>query len=191
MIKKSLLLAIAFLLFASVTASAQSEKSLTHPGLMKVYDDWKQKQLVDKAELPEHLAMAVVSQRIDGGSAQLDFALISKLSDDKLGNELILEIQPMITSLDADGKPTDSQAVGIATRTSITADETGNLSSPTTVSVLVPADARANSVIVKWVLSKRLTVEKQALSHNELHLLLGETPNSTLMAIVKAKTSEQ
>lgn len=191
MLKKSLLVAIAFLLVASATASAQDGKNLAHPGLMKVYEDWKQKQLIDKAELPEHLAMAVVSQRIDGGSAQLDFALISKLSDDRLGNELTLEIQPMITIRDADGKPTDSQAVGIATRTSVTADETGNLSSPTTVSVLVPADSRADAVMVKWVLSKRLTDEKQTFSQNTMHLLLGETPNSTLMAIVKAKSSEQ
>ncbi len=191
MIKKSLLVTIAFLFFASVTVFAQDGKSIARPGLMQVYEDWKQKQLIDKAELPEHLAMAVVTQRIDGGNAQLDFALISKGSDDKLGNELTLEIQPMITIRDADGKPTDAQAVGIATRTSITADETGNLNSPTTVSVLVAADPRADAVTVKWVLSKRLTDEKQALSQNTMHLLLGETPNSTLMAIVKTKSSEQ
>ena len=191
MIKKSLLLVFTFLLLGATTALAQTEKGIAHPGLLKVYEDWKQKQLADKPELPEHVAMAVVSQRIDGGNAQLDFALIRKISEDQLGDELLLEIQPMITIRDADGKVTDSQTVGQLTRTSITADEAGNLRSPISVSVLVPADSRADAVMVRWVLSKRLTDEKQTFSQNTMHLLLGETPNSALMAIVKAKSSEQ
>jgi len=185
-------MAFSFLLLASATAVAQIEKDAARPGLMKVYEDWKQKELANKAELPEHLAMAVVSQRIDEGSAQLDFALINKISDGKLGNELMLEIQPMLTIRDADGKPIDSQAIGNATRTFITADEAGgNLSSPVTVSVLVPAEARADAVMVKWILSKRMADEKQALSDNTMHLILSDAPNSALMVITKAKSAEQ
>lgn len=192
MTKKTLFVALSFLLFASATALAQVEKDSTRPGLMQVYEDWKLKQMADKTEMAEHMAMVVISQRIDGGSAQLDFALINKVTDSKLGNELTLEIQPMITIRNSDGKPIDSQAVGNATRTVITADEaSGNLNSPTTVSVLVPADPRADAVLVKWVLSKRMAEEKQALSENTMHLLLSDAPNSALMAITKAKSAEQ
>ncbi len=182
--KMILLAAVLFLLLASATAFAQVEKDLSRPGLMKVYENWKQKELADKAELPEHLAMAVISQRIDGGSAQLDFAFINKRRDQTPGNELMLEIQPMVTIRNAEGKPVDSQPVGNATRTFITADEaSGSLSSPITVSVLVPADQRADAVMVKWVISKRMGEDKQALSDNTMHLLLGDLPNSALMAI--------
>ncbi|HQR34124.1 MAG TPA: hypothetical protein PLK30_15405 [Blastocatellia bacterium] len=191
MAKKNLLMALAVLVFASATALAQVERDAARPGLMTVYEDWKQKELATKGELSEHLAMAVISQRIDDGRAQLDFALINKINDSKLGNELMLEIQPMVILRDADGKPVDSQAVGHPTRTSITADENGELSSPTTVSVLVPADPRADAVMVKWVLSKRMADEKQVLSNNTMHLLLGEAPNSALMAITKLKSVEQ
>ncbi|MGH9802826.1 MAG: hypothetical protein ACRD82_20870 [Blastocatellia bacterium] len=192
MTKKALLAALSFLLFVSVTAVAQVEKDSARPGLMKVYEDWKQKQLADKTEMPEHLAMVVISQRIDEGRAQLDFALINNFGDSKLGNELMLEIQPMITIRNAEGKPIDSQTVGSATTTFITADEAGgNLTSPTTVSVMVPADPRADAVMVKWVLSKRMADEKQALSQNTMHLLLGDVTNSALMAITKAKSAEQ
>ena len=196
MTKKTLCMALAFLLpfflNASATAFAQDGKDAARPGLMKVYEDWKQKELADKGEMPEHLAMAVISQRVDGGSAQLDFALINKTGDGKTGNELMLEIQPMITIRNAEGKPIDSQAIGNATRTFITADESGGrLSSPITVSVLVPADPRADAVMVKWVISKRMADDKQALSDNTMHMLLGDAPNSALMAITKAKSAEQ
>lgn len=190
MTKKNLLMALAVLLFVSATAVAQVEKDAVRPGLMTVYENWKQQELARNGELSEHLAMAVISQRIDEGRAQLDFALINKINDSKLGDELMLEIQPMITIRDADGKPVDSQAVGHPTRTSITADENGELSSPTTVSVLVPADPRADAVMVKWVLSKRMADERQTLSNNTMHLLLSEGPNSVLMAITKAKSAE-
>ncbi len=190
--KKALFTALAFLLTASATAFAQVERDSAHPGLMKVYEDWKQKELADKNEVPEHLAMIVISRRIDGGSAQLDFALINKRGEDKLGDELMLEIQPMITIRNSDGQPIDSKTVGNATRTFITADDSGgNLSSPITVSVLVPADQRADAVMVKWVISKRMAEDKQALSDNTMHLLLGDAPNSALMAITKSKSAEQ
>lgn len=190
--KKTCFAALAVLLLATVPAFAQTEKDAARPGLMKVYEDWKQKKLADNAGLPEHLVMVIVSQRIDEGCAQLDFALINTFGDRRQGNELMLEIQPMITLRNADGQPGESHAVGSATRTFITADEAGGeLSSPTTVSVLVPADPRANTVTVKWVLSKRTADEKQALSDSTMHLFLDDMPNSNLMAVTKAKSSEQ
>ncbi|MBS1787558.1 MAG: hypothetical protein JST85_07550 [Acidobacteria bacterium] len=188
---KALLAILAILLVTSVTAFAQAEKNPARPGLMTIYEDWKQKELAKQTELPEHLAMVVISQRIDEGHAQLDFALINKISGSELGNELMLEIQPMLALRDADGKVVDSQAVGAPTRTRITADEASeNLSSPTTVSVTIPTDPRADAVMVKWILSKRTGDEKQALSENTMHLLLGEAPNSALMAITKSKSAE-
>jgi hypothetical protein len=171
---------------------AQTEKDSARPGLMKVYEDWKQKEFADKAELREHLVMVVISQRIEEGRAQLDFALINNFGDRKLGNELMLEIQPMVTLRNADGQPGESRAVGVATRALLSADEASeNLNSPSTVSVLVPADPQANSVVVKWALSKRTADAKQALSDNTMHLLLEDAPNSALMAITQAKSSEQ
>ncbi|MFN0111187.1 MAG: hypothetical protein ACKVZH_20180 [Blastocatellia bacterium] len=191
MTKRILFAAVTGLLFLSLPAMAQSEKSQARPGLMAVYEDWKQKQQAGKAEAPEHLAMVVISQRIDEGHAQLDLALINTRDDQKLGDELMLEIQPMLTIRDADGKAIDSKAVGFPTRTFITADEAGNLDSPTTVSVLVSADVQADAVMVKWILSKRTTDEKQILSNNTMHLLLSGEPNSALTAITKAKPAEQ
>ncbi len=136
--------------------------------------------------------MVGVTQRIEAGGAQLDCALFNTFDDRKQGNKLMLEIQPMITVRNADGQPGESQAVGSATRTFFTADEaSGELSSPTTVSVLVPADPQANTVMVKWALSKRPADEKQPLFDNTMHLFLDAKPNSNLMAITKAKSSEQ
>lgn len=192
MTKKNLLMALAVLLFVSATAVAQVEKDAVRPGLMTVYENWKQQELARNGELSEHLALAVISQRIDEGRAQLDFALINKLGEERLGNELVLEIQPMLTLRDGDGKPVDSQALGAPTRTVLKAEETSNhLNSPTTVSVLVPADPRADAVMVKWVLSKQTSEETQTLSSNTMHLLLGEASNSALMAITKSKPAEQ
>jgi hypothetical protein len=189
--KKTLITVLVLLMLASVSAVAQTGKDAVRPSLMNEYELWKQKELANKAELPEHLAMVVVSQRIEEGRAQLDFALINTFGDRKLGNELMLEIQPMITSRNADGKYGESLAVGSATRTFLTAADSDSLNSPSTVSVLVPADPRANTVMVKWVLSKRTADDKQALSDNTMHLFLEAAPNSTLMAITKAKSSEQ
>lgn len=190
--QKTFLAALAILLISSATAFAQAEKNSARPGLMTVYEDWKQKELAKQAELPEHLAMVVISQRIDEGRAQLDFALINKTSSGEFGNELSLEIQPMLTIRDADGKAVNSQALGLPTRTSIKADDASeNLSSPTTVSVTVPTDPRADAVMVTWILLKRTSDEKQALSENTMHLLLGEAPNSALTAITKEKATEQ
>ena len=184
---KAFLAVLAILLITSATTFAQAEKNSARPGLMTVYEDWKQKELAKQGELPEHLAMVVISQRIDESRAQLDFALINKINGGEFGNELMLEIQPMLTIRDADGKAVDSQALGLPTRTSIKADDANDdLSSPTTVSVTVPADSRADAVMVKWILSKRTNDEKQALSENTMHLLLGEAPNSALMAITKS-----
>lgn len=183
MTKKILFAALAVLLLASA-AFAQTEKEIARPGLMKVYEDWKQKELADKAEVPEHLAMVIISQRIDGGSAQLDFALFNSRSDIGLGNELMLEIQPMITIRNADGKPVDSQIAGNATRTFIGGNEPGsNLSSPITVSVLVPADQRADAVTVKWVLSNRTADEKRTMLDNTMHMFMLNEPTSSLTAI--------
>ncbi len=190
--KKILFAVLGVVVLTAVSAVAQTEKDLARPGLMKVYEDWKQKEFADKAEMREHLVMVVISQRIEEGRAQLDFALINTFGEGKLGNELMLEIQPMITLPNADGQPGESQAVGAPTRTYLTADDTSeSLNSPTTVSVLVPADPRANSVIVKWVLSKRTADDKQTLSNTTTHLFLDNTPNSNLTAITKAKSSEQ
>jgi hypothetical protein len=190
--KKALIAALAVVVLTSVSVVAQTEKDSARPGLMKVYEDWKQKEFADKAELREHLVMVVISQRIEEGRAQLDFALINNFGDRKLGNELMLEIQPMVTLRNADGQPGESRAVGVATRALLSADEASeNLNSPSTVSVLVPADPQANSVVVKWALSKRTADAKQALSDNTMHLLLEDAPNSALMAITQAKSSEQ
>jgi len=190
--KKTLFAVLAVVVLASVSVVAQTEKDSARPGLMKVYEDWKQKEFADKAELREHLVMVVVSQRIEEGRAQLDFALINTFGDGKSGNELMLEIQPMVTFRNADGQPGESRAVGVATRALVSADEASeNLNSPSTVSVLVPADPQANSVVVKWALSKRTAEAKQALSDNTMHLLLEDAPNSALMAITKAKSTEQ
>lgn len=190
--KKTLFAVLAIVVLASVSVVAQTEKETNRPGLMNVYEQWKQKELANKGELREHLVMVVVSQRIEEGRAQLDFALINTFGEGKLGNELMLEIQPMITLSNADGQPGESQAVGAPTRTYLTADDTSeSLNSPTTVSVLVPADPRANSVIVKWVLSKRTADDKQTVSNTTTHLFLDNTPNSNLTAITKAKSSEQ
>ena len=190
--KKTLLAVLAVVVLTSVSVFAQTEKDSSRPSLMKVYEDWKQKELADKAEWREHLVMVVVSQRLEEGRAQLDFALINTFGDRNLGNELMLEIQPMITLRNADGQPGESHAVGAATRTFISADDANeNLHSPSTVSVLVPADPQANSVVVKWVLSKRTPEAKQTLSDNTMHLLLDAAPNSALMAITKAKSSER
>lgn len=190
--KKTLFAVLAIVVLASVSVVAQTEKETNRPGLMNVYEQWKQKELANKGELREHLVMVVVSQRIEEGRAQLDFALINTFGEGKLGNELMLEIQPMITLSNADGQPGESQAVGAPTRTYLTADDTSeSLNSPTTVSVLVPADPQANSVIVKWVLSKRTADNKQTVSNTTTHLFLDNTPNSNLTAITKAKSSEQ
>lgn len=190
--KKTLFAVLAIVVLASVSVVAQTEKETNRPGLMNVYEQWKQKELANKGELREHLVMVVVSQRIEEGRAQLDFALINTFGEGKLGNELMLEIQPMITLSNADGQPGESQAVGAPTRTYLTADDTSeSLNSPTTVSVLVPADPRANSVIVKWVLSKRTADDKQTVSNTTTHLFLDNTPNSNLTAITKAKSPEQ
>lgn len=190
--KKTLFAVLAIVVLASVSVVAQTEKETNRPGLMNVYEQWKQKELANKGELREHLVMVVVSQRIEEGRAQLDFALINTFGEGKLGNELMLEIQPMITLSNADGQPGESQAVGAPTRTYLTADDTSeSLNSPTTVSVLVPADPQANSVIVKWVLSKRTADDKQTVSNTTTHLFLDNTPNSNLTAITKAKSSEQ
>lgn len=190
--KKALIAALAVVVLTSISVVAQTEKDFARPGLMNLYEDWKQKEVASKAELREHLVMVVVSQRIEEGRAQLDFALINTFGDSKSGNELMLEIQPMIMLRNADGQPGESLAVGAATRTLISAGEaTESLNSPSTVSVLVPADPQANSVVVKWVLSKRTPDAKQTLSNNTMHLLLEDAPNSALMAITKAKSSEQ
>ena len=192
MAKKNLLMALAVLVFASATALAQVERDAARPGLMTVYEDWKQKELATKGELSEHLAMAVISQRIDDGRAQLDFALINKINDSKLGNELMLEIQPMITIRNADGKPIDSQTVGSATRTFIGGNESvRSLSSPITVSVLIPADQRADAVTVKWVLSNRTADEKRTMSDTTMHMFMLNEPTSSLTAITKAKAAEK
>ena len=191
MTKKILFAALAVLLLASV-AFAQTDKESARPGLMKVYEDWKQKELADKTEVPEHLAMVVISQRIDGGSAQLDFAIFNSRSDVSLGNELMLEIQPMITIRNADGKPIDSQTVGSATRTFIGGNESvRSLSSPITVSVLIPADQRADAVTVKWVLSNRTADEKRTMLDNTMHMFMLNEPTSSLTAITKAKAAEK
>ena len=191
MTKKILFAALAVLLLASV-AFAQTDKESARPGLMKVYEDWKQKELADKTEVPEHLAMVVISQRIDGGSAQLDFAIFNSRSDVSLGNELMLEIQPMITIRNADGKPIDSQIVGSATRTFIGGNESvRSLSSPITVSVLIPADQRADAVTVKWVLSNRTADEKRTMLDNTMHMFMLNEPTSSLTAITKAKAAEK
>ena len=191
MTKKILFAALAVLLLASV-AFAQTDKESARPGLMKVYEDWKQKELADKTEVPEHLAMVVISQRIDGGSAQLDFAIFNSRSDVSLGNELMLEIQPMITIRNADGKPIDSQTVGSATRTFIGGNESvRSLSSPITVSVLIPADQRADAVTVKWVLSNRTADEKRTMSDTTMHMFMLNEPTSSLTAITKAKAAEK
>ena len=191
MTKKTLFAALAVLLLASV-AFAQTDKESARPGLMKVYEDWKQKELADKTEVPEHLAMVIISQRIDGGSAQLDFALFNSRSDVSLGNELMLEIQPMITIRNADGKPIDSQTVGSATRTFIGGNESvRSLSSPITVSVLIPADQRADAVTVKWVLSNRTADEKRTMSDTTMHMFMLNEPTSSLTAITKAKAAEK
>ena len=191
MTKKTLFAALAVLLLASV-AFAQTDKESARPGLMKVYEDWKQKELADKTEVPEHLAMVVISQRIDGGSAQLDFAIFNSRSDVSLGNELMLEIQPMITIRNADGKPIDSQTVGSATRTFIGGNESvSSLSSPITVSVLIPADQRADAVTVKWVLSNRTADEKRTMSDTTMHMFMLNEPTSSLTAITKAKAAEK
>jgi len=190
--KKTLFAVLAVVLLTSISVEAQTEKGAARPGLMNVYEQWKQKELTDKGELQEHLVMVVVSQRIEEGRAQLDLALINTFGERKPGNELMLEIQPMVTIRNADGQPGESRAVGAATRTLISAGEAGeHLNSPSTVSVLVPADPQANSVVVKWTLSKRMPDAKQALSNNTMHLLLEDAPNSALMAITKAKSSEQ
>ena len=191
MTKKILFAALAVLLLASV-AFAQTDKESARPGLMKVYEDWKQKELADKTEVPEHLAMVIISQRIDGGSAQLDFAIFNSRSDVSLGNELMLEIQPMITIRNADGKPIDSQIVGSATRTFIGGNESvSSLSSPITVSVLIPADQRADAVTVKWVLSNRTADEKRTMLDNTMHMFMLNEPTSSLTAITKAKAAEK
>lgn len=191
MTKKTLFAALAVLLLASV-AFAQTDKESARPGLMKVYEDWKQKELADKTEVPEHLAMVIISQRIDGGSAQLDFAIFNSRSDVSLGNELMLEIQPMITIRNADGKPIDSQTVGSATRTFIGGNESvSSLSSPITVSVLIPADQRADAVTVKWVLSNRTADEKRTMSDTTMHMFMLNEPTSSLTAITKAKAAEK
>ena len=191
MTKKILFAALAVLLLASV-AFAQTDKESARPGLMKVYEDWKQKELADKTEMPEHLAMVIISQRIDGGSAQLDFAIFNSRSDVSLGNELMLEIQPMITIRNADGKPIDSQIVGSATRTFIGGNESvRSLSSPITVSVLIPADQRADAVTVKWVLSNRTADEKRTMLDNTMHMFMLNEPTSSLTAITKAKAAEK
>ena len=191
MTKKILFAALAVLLLASV-AFAQTDKESARPGLMKVYEDWKQKELADKTEVPEHLAMVIISQRIDGGSAQLDFAIFNSRSDVSLGNELMLEIQPMITIRNADGKPIDSQTVGSATRTFIGGNESvRSLSSPITVSVLIPADQRADAVTVKWVLSNRTADEKRTMLDNTMHMFMLNEPTSSLTAITKAKAAEK
>ena len=191
MTKKILFAALAVLLLASV-AFAQTDKESARPGLMKVYEDWKQKELADKTEMPEHLAMVIISQRIDGGSAQLDFAIFNSRSDVSLGNELMLEIQPMITIRNADGKPIDSQTVGSATRTFIGGNESvRSLSSPITVSVLIPADQRADAVTVKWVLSNRTADEKRTMLDNTMHMFMLNEPTSSLTAITKAKPAEK
>lgn len=191
MTKKILFAALAVLLLASV-AFAQTDKESARPGLMKVYEDWKQKELADKTEMPEHLAMVIISQRIDGGSAQLDFAIFNSRSDVSLGNELMLEIQPMITIRNADGKPIDSQTVGSATRTFIGGNESvRSLSSPITVSVLIPADQRADAVTVKWVLSNRTADEKRTMLDNTMHMFMLNEPTSSLTAITKAKAAEK
>lgn len=191
MTKKILFAALAVLLLASV-AFAQTDKESARPGLMKVYEDWKQKELADKTEVPEHLAMVIISQRIDGGSAQLDFAIFNSRSDVSLGNELMLEIQPMITIRNADGKPIDSQIVGSATRTFIGGNESvRSLSSPITVSVLIPADQRADAVTVKWVLSNRTADEKRTMLDNTMHMFMLNEPTSSLTAITKAKAAEK
>ena len=191
MTKKTLFAALAVLLLASV-AFAQTDKESARPGLMKVYEDWKQKELADKTEVPEHLAMVIISQRIDGGSAQLDFAIFNSRSDVSLGNELMLEIQPMITIRNADGKPIDSQTVGSATRTFIGGNESvSSLSSPITVSVLIPADQRADAVTVKWVLSNRTADEKRTMLDNTMHMFMLNEPTSSLTAITKAKPAEK
>ena len=191
MTKKTLFAALAVLLLASV-AFAQTDKESARPGLMKVYEDWKQKELADKTEMPEHLAMVIISQRIDGGSAQLDFAIFNSRSDVSLGNELMLEIQPMITIRNADGKPIDSQIVGSATRTFIGGNESvRSLSSPITVSVLIPADQRADAVTVKWVLSNRTADEKRTMLDNTMHMFMLNEPTSSLTAITKAKPAEK
>ena len=191
MTKKTLFAALAVLLLASV-AFAQTDKESARPGLMKVYEDWKQKELADKTEVPEHLAMVIISQRIDGGSAQLDFAIFNSRSDVSLGNELMLEIQPMITIRNADGKPIDSQTVGSATRTFIGGNESvSSLSSPITVSVLIPADQRADAVTVKWVLSNRTADEKRTMLDNTMHMFMLNEPTSSLTAITKAKAAEK
>lgn len=191
--KKTMIAVLAVVLLTSASAMAQTEKDAARPNLMNVYEHWKQKELANKAELPEHLVMVVVSQRVEEGHAQLDFALFNTFGEGRLGNELMLEIQPMMMQRNADGQPGESFAVGTPNRTFVTANSVTNasLSSPTTLSVLVPADPRANTVTVKCVLSKRTADDKQTLSNTTMHLFLDNTPNSNLTAITKAKSSER
>lgn len=193
MSKKSLSLAFVLVSISSFTAIAQSVSDATQSVLMKIYEEWKQRETASKSDLPDHLAMAVISRRIDASSAQLDIAVINQLGDSKTGNELTLEIQPMIIIRDSAGKALTSQATGSPTTATLKIGESsGSLSSLNTVTVIVPADRQADAVTVKLVISKQLYGnQKQTLSENTLHMFLDSTANSALMAVTKAGITRQ
>lgn len=190
---KSLSLAFVLVSISSFTAIAQSVSDATQPVLMKIYEEWKQRETASKSDVPEHLAMAVISRRIDASSAQFDIAVINQLGDGKTGNELTLEIQPMIIIRNSAGKAVTSQATGSPTTATLKiVESSGSLSSLNTVTVIVPADRQADAVTVKLVISKQLYGnQKQTLSENTLHMFLDSTANSALMAVTKARITRQ
>lgn len=182
MMKKILLLTFCFLMIPSAAAFAQSEAA-TPLDPLKIYEDWKRNEFAGQPEIAKHHALAVVTKRTGSDSAELNVAAVGEMP-----YGFILEIQPLAIIRNDNGQ-TGYENAGQATTTSLTPSDPPSVSnSPATLTIHVPVAPNADAFQIKWLIPRGNNESGQetlAPSVNTLILKLEDTPQSSVMAIVR------